>query len=223
MAIDVDLSRYAVDGAARVDSFSRMNPRFSTALADMFAAAPADIRSNLRVSSGFRSVERQEELFEAALAKYGSPEAARKWVAPPGHSQHNHGNAADLKYLSPAALDWAHKNAAKFGLAFPLSNENWHIELADARNGDPESATVLAAALAKHGVEAGAATTEPSPLDEMALASRARSAGKPSFEEAVGLFLLTQHEPPKREVDEKTATEARRKTLLSDQLLNPLV
>jgi len=144
---DFDWSKFAVDGAARPDSFSGMDPRFSTALANMFTAAPPDIQASLRVSSGFRSPERQAQLWQDALAKYGSPEAARKWVAPPGSSQHNHGNAADLKYLSPTALDWAHKNAGQFGLAFPLSNENWHVELAGARGqGQPAPATAVASA-----------------------------------------------------------------------------
>jgi hypothetical protein len=83
--------------------------------------------------SGFRSPERQAQLWQNALSKYGSPEAARKWVAPPGRSQHNHGNAVDLRYLNPQATAWAHENAARFGLNFPLSNENWHIEPVGAR------------------------------------------------------------------------------------------
>ena len=58
-------------------------------------------------------------------------------MAPPGKSQHNHGNAADLKYLSPEAKAWVHANAARYGLAFPLANEDWHVELAAARGGSP--------------------------------------------------------------------------------------
>lgn len=129
------LSQFSVGGATRPDSFSGMDPAFVSALAQMFGAAPPDIQSNLRIGSGFRSNERQAQLWDQALKKYGSPSAARKWVAPPGRSQHNHGRAADLKYLNDAAREWAHANAANYKLAFPLSNENWHIELADARNG----------------------------------------------------------------------------------------
>jgi hypothetical protein len=126
---------YAVGGAERTDSFTGMNPEFNAALEQMFANAPPEIREQLRVSSGYRSVERQQQLWEEAIAKYGSPEEARRWVAPPGNSQHNHGNAADLRYLSPEAREWAHANAAAYGLAFPLGNEDWHIELATARGG----------------------------------------------------------------------------------------
>ncbi|QLP96453.1 MAG: D-alanyl-D-alanine carboxypeptidase family protein [Rhodoblastus sp.] len=87
------------------------------------------------IRSGFRSVEKQQELWNAALAKYGSPEAARKWVAPPGSSNHNHGQALDLSYENPQATQWAHANAAAYGVKFPLGNENWHLEPAETRKG----------------------------------------------------------------------------------------
>lgn len=89
----------------------------------------------LKVSSGKRSTAHQAELFAAAVKKYGSEQAARKWVAPPGRSNHEKGLAADLSYPDDATLRWAHENAAKYGLYFPLSNENWHIELRGTRNG----------------------------------------------------------------------------------------
>lgn len=214
MSIDVTLSSYAVDGAARPDSFSRMHPRFSTALADMFAAAPPEIQSKLRVSSGYRSPERQGELFEAALAKYGSPAAARRWVAPPGHSMHNHGLAADLKYLSPAARDWAHANASRFGLAFPLDNENWHIELAGARERGvdgledaAEAATVLAAASTRR--PKSDATPDAAASGLAFVRAERGDDPAPSFATQIALFLLTQHEPPQGAPDRKPASGAR--------------
>lgn len=130
-----DFSPFAVGGATRPDSFSGLDPDFQAALAQMFQAAPPEVQPHLRITSGFRSPQRQAELWQGALAKYGSPDAARKWVAPPGNSKHNHGQAVDLKYLDPIATKWAHENAAKFGLAFPLANENWHIEPIGARGG----------------------------------------------------------------------------------------
>lgn len=129
----VDLSQYLTGGAAgRADSLSGLNPQFQSALAQMFAAAP---QGYLQIKSAYRSPELQAQLWDDALAKYGSPEAARKWVAPPGNSQHNHGSAVDLGFAGPEAIDWAHANAGNYGLAFPLSNENWHLELAGARGG----------------------------------------------------------------------------------------
>ncbi len=112
-----------------------IQPQFRGALAALFAAAPDNIRSQLTLNSGYRSAERQSELYAEALAKYGSEAEARKWVAPPGKSRHQHGDAYDLAYGSDAARQWVHANAGKFGLAFPLANEDWHIELASARGG----------------------------------------------------------------------------------------
>lgn len=165
-----DWNAYAVGGAARPDSFSGMDPQFSSALAQLFSAAPDEIRQSLRVSSGYRSPERQQELWQGALQKYGSPDAARKWVAPPGKSQHNHGHAADLKYLSPTALKWAHENAGNYGLAFPLSNENWHVELAGARGGKAAPAQPVQTALgdAVAPPPSGPAQPQMSPLMEQA-------------------------------------------------------
>ena len=130
-----DWQPYLVEGGTRPDAISGLQDPFEQAMAAMFAAAPPEIRNELRIGSGYRSNERQAQLWEDALAKYGDPATARKWVAPPGSSQHNHGNAADLKFMSPAAQEWVHANAEKFGLAFPLSNEPWHIEAAGARDG----------------------------------------------------------------------------------------
>jgi hypothetical protein len=114
-------------------SLTGLESRFSENLAKMFAAAPADVRASTSIYSGYRSVERQAQLWAEALQKYGSPEAARKWVAPPGNSQHNAGFAADLRFGDDAARQWFHANASQFGLSFPLDNEAWHIEDASAR------------------------------------------------------------------------------------------
>lgn len=116
-----------------MESLTGMDSGFSQNLAKMFASAPENVRNSTSIYSGYRSIERQQQLWAEALAKYGSPEAARKWVAPPGNSQHNKGFAADLRFGDDSAREWFHANAEKFGLSFPLSNENWHIEDADAR------------------------------------------------------------------------------------------
>ena len=100
-------------------------------VAALIDAAPGEIT----VTSGTRTRAQQEKLWKAALAKYGSPEAARKWVAPPGSSKHETGEANDLRFSSQAVKQWAHANAARFGLVFPLSNEPWHVELIGARSG----------------------------------------------------------------------------------------
>jgi len=91
---------------------------------------------DLGVGSGYRSYEKQKRLWEQALKKYGSPEKARKWVAPPGGSFHNKGLAVDLnsngqflgKEANSKATEWAHANAKKYGLHFRMGHEPWHIE-----------------------------------------------------------------------------------------------
>lgn len=126
-----DWSRYATGGAKRPDSFSGMKPQFNAALQQLFMSAPPEY--GLQVGSGYRSIERQRELWNAS-------DKSGRMVARPGGSQHNHGSAADLHAggmrldkASPEAKQWVHDNAAKYGLSFPMSWEPWHIELAGAR------------------------------------------------------------------------------------------
>lgn len=124
------------------DAINGLKEPFAVKVSNLLQSAPAEMRDKLGLFSGFRSVERQKELWQAALKKYGSPAAARKWVAPPGHSQHNEGNAADLSYdgkslknAPPEVVKWLHDNAGAHGLKFPLGNENWHIEDSSTRGG----------------------------------------------------------------------------------------
>lgn len=141
----IDWAQFVVEGGARPDAITGLNGGFRDSLGMLIASAPPEIQKSLRIGSAFRSKERQAELWEQALKKYGSPEAARKWVAPPGNSKHNHGDAADLKYLSPEAQAWVHANAPKYGLAFPMAHEPWHIERAGARGSTSGQYTPTAA------------------------------------------------------------------------------
>lgn len=125
-----------------VDHIDGLSEDFATNLAALLDDAPPGIREGLQIGSGYRSEARQAELWAEALRKYGSPEEARKWVAPPGRSQHNAGNAVDIWYngvrldKAPAEVrDWVHANAAAYGLRFPMSWESWHIEPTNARGG----------------------------------------------------------------------------------------
>ncbi|WP_412063758.1 transglycosylase SLT domain-containing protein [Rhizobium sp. SYY.PMSO] len=68
-------------------------------------------------------------------------------IAKPGASNHQKGTAADLSYngqslknAPPEVVNWLHQNASRFGLKFPLANENWHIEDSSTRGGGPVSA-----------------------------------------------------------------------------------
>lgn len=111
-----------------------LDPGFAAAIQAMIAASGG----KLYIESGYRSVEEQQTLWEKAVAKYGSPEAARNWVAPPGHSNHNRGMAVDLG----GDVQLAHDLAPRFGLVFPMSWEPWHIEPVGARkNGSQDAYT----------------------------------------------------------------------------------
>lgn len=95
--------------------------------------------------SGHRTRAYQERLFQRAIKKYGSPERAARWVAPPGHSEHHTGLALDVGdgtrpgcdvqrcFEKTSAYAWLKKNAARFGfeLSFPpegaaVAFEPWH-------------------------------------------------------------------------------------------------
>jgi len=130
---------YLRGGKTRED-LTGLQSSFAEALANLVENAPPELKGRLGIRSAYRSPERQAQLYSAAVAKYGSEAAARKWVAPPGRSKHNHGEAVDLDFGAPkgspeykAAVQYAHENAAKYGLNFPMSHENWHIEPAGAR------------------------------------------------------------------------------------------
>lgn len=206
----MDLTQFLAGGAAtRADSLTGLTPDFQSALAQMFAAAPPDL--GLTINSAYRSPELQAQLWDQALAKYGSPEAARKWVAPPGRSQHGHGNAGDLGYGGPGAREWAHANAGNFGLAFPLSNEDWHIELAGARGGG--------------GAPARAAPIDPQ-MAQQAMAMMPGGAAGPKMPggavapggmllgDIAAQFLQGQQQKQQARQEEQEAEEIRRAALL---------
>lgn len=112
-----DLTAFTI---AKLDD---LEPDFGRRLRRLILAAPGSVT----VFSGRRSAKRQAELWAEALRKYGSVAAARKWVAPPGSSKHERGEAADLRY-GAGMREWCHNNAARYGLAYRLDNEPWHIE-----------------------------------------------------------------------------------------------
>lgn len=90
--------------------------------------------------SAYRGDAKQAILFEAAVKRYGSEAAARKWVAKPGGSAHRTGRTLDLNLggsnsskgaaalRETAAAKWLKANAARFGFAIYDPPEPWHIE-----------------------------------------------------------------------------------------------
>lgn len=140
----IDWSRYAVGGAAaREDSFTGLRPEMQERVAAMLQAAEQELGPGaLRITSAYRSPELQAQLYESALERYGSEAEARRWVAPPGRSQHNFGTAVDfadeggglLRDPNSREAQWLRENAARFGLAVPMDWEPWQVELAGARD-----------------------------------------------------------------------------------------
>jgi hypothetical protein len=103
-------------------------------LVQRFLALQAAARAaghQIGVSSGFRSQQQQIDL----RIKNGCPNIwtakasqCRIPTAIPGSSNHEHGFAIDISGSS-AAKGWANQHGAQFGLHFPVSGEDWHVEM----------------------------------------------------------------------------------------------
>ena len=109
---------------------------------DMIAkmkAASQEAGMKIPITSGFRSQEKQDQLRKEAIAKYGSEQAASKWVAKT--SIHTTGNAADIGGADKSAAQFWKDNPKlaeameKQGLYRPLGHEAWHWENASATQG----------------------------------------------------------------------------------------
>lgn len=132
MSFSDTLGGYLREG--RNESHLNFQQDFGSDLA-RFLSDAREAGHNITINSGYRSPEHQARLYEEALTKYGSEQAARQWVAPPGRSRHNHGEAADLAYATDEARAWAHENARNYGMHFRMSHEPWHIEPMSTSNG----------------------------------------------------------------------------------------
>jgi hypothetical protein len=99
------------------------------------AAKPA---LDICIESGFRTYQKQEELFNLFQAGKGN------LAAKPGRSNHQHGQAFDLNthgFDADPLYAWLKKNAPRFGFIRTVNKEHWHWEYL------PE----IAATLAKQG------------------------------------------------------------------------
>jgi hypothetical protein len=95
-----------------------LNEDFTARLRQLMDAVPG-----LSIGSGYRTHDEQARLY---AQKPGL-------AAPPGHSNHEFGLAADLQFATPAARAQAHALAGDYGLRFPMGYEPWHIEPVGAR------------------------------------------------------------------------------------------
>ena len=125
-------TRMAVENQSgpRAGQRIEMHPELTRGLAAMIADMPEPIREQFRIGSTVRSYEEQSDIARDTMRKRGPQ--WRMWAAKPGHSRHETGQAADLQ-MGPAARRWVHRNAARYGLHFPMDHEHWHIEPINAR------------------------------------------------------------------------------------------
>ena len=80
------------------------------------------------VTSGWRSREKQQALFDAAVSRYGSRKEAQRYVSTPNKSAHVTGDAVDI---GPTDADsWMAQHGSDYGLCQSFANEMWHFELA---------------------------------------------------------------------------------------------
>jgi hypothetical protein len=81
------------------------------------------------VNSGYRPPWYQKRLWDAAVRKYGSEQAASKWVARPGTSRHGRkGGQGAVDVTLGEQLD-----ASSGSLYRPMSWEPWHVQLTGTR------------------------------------------------------------------------------------------
>ncbi len=106
---------------------NRLDPALLDAIQQAANGAAAD-GITIGLTSGWRSTEFQQRLFDDAAAQYGSADIASQYVASPQVSKHVIGKAVDV---GPAGADeWLIHNGSAFGLCQIYANEIWHFELA---------------------------------------------------------------------------------------------
>jgi hypothetical protein len=109
-----------------IPAVGRLDPGLLDALRRTATDAAAD-GVGLRINSGWRSPEYQQQLLRDAVAEYGSQEEAARWVSTAETSAHVSGDAVDIGPSDAAA--WVSRHGAEHGLCRIYGNEPWHFEL----------------------------------------------------------------------------------------------
>lgn len=124
-----------------------MREEAAHALEALFNAAKEEENLRLIATSGYRSYDTQELLYQRKIKTTGSEAKARLLVAPAGASEHQLGLAMDLKapatehlnssFANTKEYKWVEKNAHRFGFIIRYkaewtditgySYEPWHI------------------------------------------------------------------------------------------------
>lgn len=146
-----------------------VDERIVSPLSEMLHDAVKDgIR--LWVSTGYRSIERQESLFnrrvgkatEEGMSKEEAFNLALREMSLPGYSEHHTGlavdfNAADLEFAETSEYEWLIKNAANYGFILRYPREKEHIT---GRSFEPAHFRYVGEEYAKTIVERGASLEE---------------------------------------------------------------
>lgn len=121
----------------------RLTPACAAAWQHLKLAA-AEEGIDLRIASGFRSIQRQEEIIRTKMQGGQALESILTLLAPPGFSEHHTGCALDIKtpgiksldpeFENSTAFQWLSQHARCFGFAmsYPRGNaqgfqyEPWH-------------------------------------------------------------------------------------------------
>jgi hypothetical protein len=105
-------------------SWRGLDPEFRTRLSAMYRAMPPELREQLKITSGWRSLATQAELYRT-----GRPGMVAR---PTPNAPHVRGEAVDFwgmgGFANTPAGQWVHQNARRFGLHFPMSYEPWHVQ-----------------------------------------------------------------------------------------------
>ncbi len=122
--------------AGRLDARRPTVARLDPALRSAVEEAARDARLDgvvVGITSGWRSRAHQRRLLDEAVSRYGSVEAARRFVATPDTSAHVTGEAVDI---GPREADaWLRAHGSAYGLCQVFANEPWHYELATTPGG----------------------------------------------------------------------------------------
>lgn len=136
---DYEVTLVEVPGGEKVDE------RIYGPLMEMLEAAKeANLGQLPMVVSGYRTQEKQQELYDGKIAEYkmqgySEDEAARlaeQWVAVPGYSEHQLGFAVDINGAIYDLYPWLQENSYKYGFIFRypgsktditgIAEEVWH-------------------------------------------------------------------------------------------------
>ncbi|MDU9693569.1 NlpC/P60 family protein [Priestia aryabhattai] len=124
MDFDVNPNEWLVTADSGVN-LDKVNPE----LLIRISAVAKHYGKKITINSGYRTFEKQKELYDAYHSGRSSVEAAK-----PGNSRHNYGLAIDVD-------DWVQQlseaDIKKFGLHKPVSSENWHVEPLETKGQTP--------------------------------------------------------------------------------------